>query len=260
MAIKPKRSRRMLHSLMRLGNSAASVDVEAIPVFLPHLPEAFCGARVAVVADVHLPDAVLSVSRLIRCVALQRPDAVFLPGDLTNSYTAFDAAGLRRLASGLAGLAPCFAIPGNHELRLGREAEYEAVLTACGVICLNDSSAVWHHRGDTLRLFGMGHRRPRPLPNDGKPVIALAHKPDYFSYYRRARWDLVVCGHAHGGQVRLGGRGLYSPGQGLFPEYTDGLYREDGTTMVVSRGLGNSSVPWRVHNQAHLPVLLLFPE
>ena len=87
----------------------------------------------------------------------------------------------------------------------------------------------------------------------------LAHKPQYMDYYVCARWNLVVAGHAHGGQVRVAGRGVYSPGQGLLPAYTGGVYRQGDTTMVVSRGLGNSSIPVRVHNAAHLPLLLLLP-
>lgn len=260
----PKRTRRLLHdSLMAFKNPFATIDAEAIPVRLPGLPPAFIGARIAVVADVHLPDCAVSVPRLVRAVALQRPDAIFLAGDLTNSYARFDEEGLRALSRGLCAVAPCFAIPGNHELRLEREECFAAVLRAAGAVYLSDESTVWRHGGDWVPLYGMGHRCPHPLPpakdSVRRPVIALAHKPEYFSYYQRARFDLVVCGHAHGGQMRIAGRGLYAPGQGLLPAYTGGVYREGGTTMVVSRGLGDSSVPLRLHNRAHLPLLLLFP-
>ena len=95
------------------------------------------------------------------------------------------------------------------------------------------------------------------LAVSGQPAIALAHKPEHLPYYRRARWDIVVCGHAHGGQVRMGQRALYAPGQGFLPRFTGGVYTSGDTRMAVSRGLGNSSLPWRMGNHPHLPILLV---
>lgn len=256
----PSRAKRLLHSLMALDVPALQVEAQAYPVVCRQLPHAFHLARIAVVSDVHMPDALVSPRRLARCVAMQRPDAIFLTGDLTNSYTYFDESGLRLLAQELAAIAPCFAIPGNHELRLDRDKRYGEILTACGVQYMCDSYADWEKDGQTLRLFGMGWRRPAPLQVEGQPSIVLAHRPDHFAYYQKARWELVVCGHAHGGQVRLGDLSLYAPGQGFFPAYTDGAYVADGTTMIVSRGLGNSSIPWRIGNGAHLPVILLIAD
>ncbi len=256
----PSRAKRLLHTLMALDMPATRITAEAFPVICRQLPPAFHMTRIVVVSDVHMPDALVSPQRLAHGVALQKPDAIFLTGDLTNSYTTFDERGLRQLARRLASIAPCFAIPGNHELRLEREARYGDILTSCGIHYMCDSYADWIKDGQTLRLFGMGRRRPAPLKVPGQPSIALAHKPNYFDYYRRARWELVVCGHAHGGQVRVKGRSLYAPGQGFFPHYTAGRYTADGTTMIVSRGLGNSSIPWRMGNGAHLPVILLIAD
>jgi predicted MPP superfamily phosphohydrolase len=64
--------------------------------------------------------------------------------------------------------------------------------------------------------------------------------------------DLILSGHAHGGQIRIAGHGLFAPGQGFFPKYTEGMYEKDGTVMVVSRGLGNSSFPFRIFNRPEL--------
>ena len=248
--------RRMIPKIPPLP-TALFLDVEPMVVPLSGLPAAFDGARVAVVADTHFPDCTVEAEALVRCVALQRPDAVFLPGDLTNFYAPLDEDRLRRLAQGLAAIAPCFAVPGNHERRGGRLPQYREILTDCGVRYMEDSFATWEKDGQSLRLFGMNTVRPHPLQEKDQPAIVLAHKPQYFSYYVQAGWDLVVCGHAHGGQIRLGGKGIYSPGQGLFPDYTGGIYREKNTTMVVSRGIGNSSVPVRLGNKPHLPLLIL---
>jgi len=255
--VEPKRTKKLLHHLLALDRQDHTVQVEPIVLPCPGLPSAFHLARVAVVSDVHLPDTLVMPAALVRCVALQKPDAIFLLGDLTNSYTTFAGGHLRRLVQALTAIAPCFAIPGNHELRLGREPLYRQILTDSGAHYLCDSYADWHKDGQTLRLFGMGQKRPAPLQVADQPAMALAHKPNYFSYFQKARWDVVICGHAHGGQVRLGSRSLYAPGQGFLPTYTGGVYTAGGTTMVVSRGLGNSSIPCRIANQPHMPVLLL---
>ena len=254
---KPNFAKRLLHSTLALDCKHQRIQVDPVPLTCPGLPKAFHLARIAVVADVHLPDQVVDIPRLLTTLRLQKPDAIFLPGDLTNSYTAFDAVGLRRLAQALVAIAPCFAVPGNHEQRLGREERYRRILTACGVHYMSDSYADWHKDGATLRLYGMGEQQPSPLSVTGQPAIVLAHRPEYMPDYRRAGWDIVVCGHAHGGHVRVGGGALFSPDQGFLPTYTHGVYQEGGTRMIVSRGLGNSSIPWRINNPPHLPILIL---
>ena len=257
MTEKPSIAKRLLHATLALDPKFQKIDVEAIPLPCPGLPRAFHLARVAVVADVHLPDEIVSIPRLVRTLKMQKPDAIFLPGDLTNSYTRFDAAGLRQLAQELTKIAPCFAVPGNHEQRLEREAPYRRILEQCGVHYMSDSYADWHKDGATLRLYGMGEQPPAPLAVAGQPSIVLAHRPEYMRDYCRAGWDIVICGHAHGGHVRLGKQSLFSPDQGFLPAYTHGIYKKDGTRMVVSRGLGNSSIPWRINNPPHLPLLIL---
>lgn len=254
---KPSLSKRLLHTSLALDFKNQRIDVEPVPLTCIGLPKAFHLARIAVVADLHLPDQVVDIPRLLRCLQMQKPDAIFLPGDLTNSYTHFDEKGLWHFARALVKIAPCFAVPGNHEQRLDREPRYRRILEQCGVHYMSDSYADWHKDGETLRLYGMGDKKPMPLNVMGQPAIVLAHRPEYLPYYRRAGWDIVICGHAHGGHVRMGGHSLFSPDQGFLPTYTAGVYEEGGTRMIVSRGLGNSSIPWRVNNPPHLPMLIL---
>lgn len=80
--------------------------------------------------------------------------------------------------------------------------------------------------------------------------ILLSHRPEKFQEYVDAGVNLVFSGHAHGGQFRLPFvGGLVAPNQGLFPEYDAGLFSEDGTNMMVSRGIGNSIIPIRFNNR-----------
>lgn len=257
MSQKPSPFKRILHNLLALDGKGHTIQVEPVPLTCPGLPPQFHLARIAVVADLHLPDGLTSIGRLARTIALQRPDAIFIAGDMTNSYADFDAEGLRQLAASLSAIAPCFAVPGNHEWRLDREPLYRQILTENGVQYLCDSYADWHKDGGILRLYGMGRKTPAPLEVEGQPSFVIAHRPEHMPLYVAAGWNLVICGHAHGGHARLGRAALYAPYQGFLPKYTHGVYTEGNTRMVVSRGLGNSSLPWRVNNPPHLPILVL---
>ena len=89
-------------------------------------------------------------------------------------------------------------------------------------------------------------------------TILLSHRPEYFETYVEAGLDLVLSGHAHGGQFRLPfAGGLAAPNQGLFPEYDSGLYTEGSTNMVVSRGIGNSVIPVRFNNRPEVIIVEL---
>ena len=88
--------------------------------------------------------------------------------------------------------------------------------------------------------------------------ILLCHRPEIFDIYVKENIDLIFSGHAHGGQIRIPFIGaLMAPDQGLFPKYTSGMYEEKGSTMVVSRGLGNSIMPIRTFNRPEIIVLTL---
>ncbi len=89
-------------------------------------------------------------------------------------------------------------------------------------------------------------------------TVLLSHRPELFDTYVEGGVDLVLTGHAHGGQFRLPViGGVVAPGQGLFPKYDAGLYTEGSANMVVSRGLGNSVIPFRVNNRPEIVVLEL---
>ncbi len=87
------------------------------------------------------------------------------------------------------------------------------------------------------------------IDDESRYTILLSHRPELFETYLDSGIDLVFSGHAHGGQFRLPFiGGLVAPNQGLFPKYDSGLYTDGGTSMVVSRGIGNSIIPFRFHN------------
>jgi len=89
----------------------------------------------------------------------------------------------------------------------------------------------------------------------------LAHEPQYLEHYAQANVDLVLSGHAHGGQFRIPFvGGVVAPDQGIFPEYTSGSHTSGETTMIISRGLGNSIIPVRIFNRPEIVVVDLKSE
>ena len=86
--------------------------------------------------------------------------------------------------------------------------------------------------------------------------ILLSHRPEHFNDYVESGYDLVLTGHAHGGQLRLPVLGgVIAPHQGILPAYDAGAYTSGSTTMIVSRGLGNSLFPFRMFNNPELVVI-----
>lgn len=232
----------------------------------PKVRGALEGFRITQISDLHNRVFGRENCRLLALVEAQLPDLLVITGDLMDSYhpdldTALDTA--RRLAR----IAPCYFVTGNHEHRMSREKQtaFYRALEAAGVRVLRNE-AVTLGLGEGFRLVGVDCNLARTdLLHDlmaGRPQeelnILLSHKPHYAKYYERAHADLVLTGHAHGGQWRLPGvGGLYAPGQGPLPKYTAGMYRLGQTVMCVSRGLGNSSFPLRVENKPELVTVIL---
>ena len=94
--------------------------------------------------------------------------------------------------------------------------------------------------------------------------LLIAHFPEQIDEYLKGNFDIVLSGHAHGGQWRIPGLidGVYAPGQGLFPKYTSGVYMHGDTAHIVSRGLWKPStliaVP-RVFNRPELVIIDIKP-
>ena len=90
----------------------------------------------------------------------------------------------------------------------------------------------------------MNEKLPELLQGSAPFTILLSHRPELFDAYVQHGLGLALTGHAHGGQVRLPWLGgLYLPGEGFFPELDAGMFAQNGTTMIISRGIGNSVIP-----------------
>ena len=239
------------------------------------IPEAFDAYKIVQISDLHDAQIGENNEKLIAMTAETEPDCIVLTGDFVDS-SRFHPERSLSVAEALVKIAPVYYVSGNHEAILP-DAEYQALtdgLRALGVCVLEDESAELTRGGQSIRLIGLTDIGFHPgtleekkdalrtalsalLPED-EFSVTLAHRPELMDVYTECGAPLVLSGHAHGGQIRLPGiGGLIAPGQGLFPKYTDGKYEENGTTLVVSRGIGNSVLPLRVNDRPQIVVVQL---
>ena len=251
-----------------IGWSAAdqrSIDVSRFTV--SGAPEAFSGFKIAQISDLHNAEFGADNQKLIEILEREAPDAIVLTGDLVDGWrTNVDSAA--SFARRCAEIADCYFVTGNHEAKIGDDyAALETALSDAGVTVLRNASVRIRNGVESIRLIGVDDpsfggeanldATLEALSSDDFTIL-LAHRPEKIDEYAKWGIDLVLSGHAHGGQIRIPGiGGVYAPGQGFFPKYTSGEYAVGGTTMIVSRGLGNSVLPLRVNDRPEVVIVTL---
>lgn len=233
------------------------------------VPESFDGFRITQVSDLH--DAVFGENQehLVEKVRKTNPNVIFITGDVIDSNRYHLEQSLDAVRQ-LVDIAEVYYVIGNHEVAINKVDEIYEAMREIGVhIMPNTSVTLKHDSGESISLIGiedpLNGFETQEMLNEAmvnvdkeKLMVLLAHRPEKFNTYVANGIDLVFSGHAHGGQIRFPGLGgLVAPGQGLFPKYTAGTYEDGNTTMNVSRGLGNSSVPYRIFNLPELVVVEL---
>ena len=224
------------------------------------------GYRIVQISDLHNAKFGKNNQKLVDRIRECEPDMIVLTGDLVDSnYTNVDRA--VQFVDEIVKICPVYYVTGNHEYWL-EKSEYDELmdgLIGAGGVILDDQ-VVEISRGDAkFRLVGLDdksladgtlgtllnntHNVVHEDSDEREFTVVLAHEPQYFARYAGTGVDLVLSGHAHGGQFRLPFvGGIVAPDQGFLPEYTAGEYYMNGTEMIVSRGLGNSVIPVRLFN------------
>lgn len=241
------------------------------------LPESFSGYRIAQVSDLHNREMGENNEILLQMLEDADPDMIALTGDLVDSRNTDFETALAFVEKAME-IAPCYYVPGNHESRIAAYPLLEEELKELGVIVLKEA-VLLERGGETIRLLGVddptfqeGYQPEmdkqimesalQKYDNDSDTfTVLLSHRPELFSVYAEHKMDLVLSGHAHGGQFRLpliGG--VFVPNQGFFPEYDAGLFTSGDTHMIVSRGIGDSIIPIRINNRPELVVVDLIRE
>ena len=256
------------------GNTALTVS--NIKISSSRIPIAFSGFRIAQVSDLHNAEFGKDNRKLLELLSESKPDIIAITGDLVDAgHTDIGVA--LDFAKEAVKIAPVYYVTGNHEASLSQYDELKIELKTIGVIVLEDEAVQLKHDTEEITLIGLSDPdftikgdvfREAPamvrtklssLVNDESSyTILLSHRPELFESYARCSIDLVLSGHAHGGQFRLPFiGGLIAPNQGLLPQYDAGLYTSGSTNMIVSRGLGNSIIPIRFNNRPEVVVIEL---
>ena len=255
------------------GNTA--LELNTYTVTSARLPESFDGYRIAHVSDLHNAEIGEDNEKLLTMLREADPDMIAITGDLIDSRNTNVEIALQ-FAQEAMKIAPCYYVSGNHEARVNEYEELKTGLISVGVIILEDTQTEISIAGHTITLIGVNdpsfqtdylfgdsetviNSKLTELHTDGEVfTILLSHRPELFDTYADHDVDLVLSGHAHGGQFRLPFiGGVVAPNQGLFPEYDAGIYTDGNTNMLVSRGVGNSILPFRINNRPEVILIEL---
>ena len=269
------------------GNTA--LELNSYTITSSRLPQSFEGYRIAHISDLHNTEMGKGNEKLLAMLRDAAPDMIAITGDLIDSRNTDIEVALQFVREAVK-IAPCYYVPGNHEARLSK-SNYEKLengLLGAGVIVLHDSEMILEKNGESISIIGiddpncysasigitdindepdtkigstMDPDRIATLSTVDSFTVLLSHRPECFEQYAEADVDLVLSGHAHGGQFRLPFiGGLVAPNQGLFPKYDAGLYTDENTNMIVSRGIGNSIISFRINNRPEVMLIELQAE
>ena len=255
------------------GNTA--LELNTYTVTSSRLPKNFDGYRIAHVSDLHNAEMGESNEKLLSMLREADPDMIAITGDLIDSRNTDVEIALQFVQEAMK-IAPCYYVSGNHEARVNEYEEMKTGLISAGVIILEDAQTEISIEGETITLIGINDpsfqtdylfgnaetvmsSKLSELHTDGDGfTILLSHRPELFDTYADHDVELVLSGHAHGGQFRLPFiGGVVAPNQGLFPEYDAGVYTDGNTNMLVSRGVGNSILPFRINNRPEVILIEL---
>ena len=255
------------------GNTA--LEVNEYEMISNRIPEAFSGFRIAQISDLHNAQFGERNEGLLSLLAQADPDIIVITGDLIDSrHTDIEIA--LEFCESAVEIAPVYYVTGNHEARVAEFENLKNGLEENGIVILENEKVRLSLDEEYITLMGIqdpsfttdylfGEAESvaaatlSELQNESdRYTVLLSHRPELFDVYVDSQIDLVFSGHAHGGQFRvpfIGG--LVAPNQGFFPEYDAGLFSKENTTMVVSRGVGNSIISLRFNNRPEIVVVEL---
>jgi uncharacterized protein len=252
-----------------------NIQVERFEYISPKVPQEYNGFTIVQISDLHNKKFGAKQEILLDKINFLEPDAIFVTGDLIDRRH-YDLDAAMVFIKGAVKIAPVYYVSGNHEAWSGHYMNIKKKLTEAGVIILDDRKVALTKAGYSISLYGLSDpdfstktyregtnttkvkKLLKAWQKDQHFKILLSHRPELISMYAYTNMDLVFSGHAHGGQLRLPIIGpIVAPDQKIFPKYTDGKYVKKQTTMFVSRGLGNSLIPFRFLNRPEILVVTL---
>ena len=247
-----------------IKDSREDLEISRYEVNSKKLPESFDGFKIVQLSDLHGAEFGEDGMELVDKVGSLEPDMIALTGDFVTDEG--DLAAVEKLAARLVKLCPVYFISGNHEFGSGLAVKVRNILERAGVKYLSNEYLTINRGDDEILLGGVEDPlayadmlSPDELAqkmNDAAPdafKILLGHRNYWMTEYPELPVDLIFCGHAHGGLIRIpGGGGLVGTDRRPFPDFDAGQFNNGRYTLIVSRGLGNSVPIPRVFNRPEI--------
>lgn len=247
-----------------IKDSREDLEISRYEVNSKKLPESFDGFKIVQLSDLHGAEFGEDGMELVEKVKELEPDIIALTGDFVTDEG--DLAAVEKLAARLVKLCPVYFVSGNHEFGSGLAIKVRNILERAGVKYLSNEYLTISRGEDGILLGGVEDPlayadmlSPDELAqkmNDAAPdafKILLGHRNYWMTEYPELPVDLIFCGHAHGGLIRIPGvGGLIGTDRRLFPDFDAGEYNNGRYTLIVSRGLGNSVPIPRVFNRPEI--------
>lgn len=234
-----------------------------------NLPKSFDGYKIAHISDFHNTRSNKLKNSILSSLEKEKPDILVITGDLIDSYHT-DINISKEFIENIKDI-PIYFVAGNHESRIEEYKEFKETLKELGVTVLENEMISLTKAGHYINLIGLqdptfetgennmdeittivdNYLKKFAVPNNFD--ILLLHRPELLDVYAQNDIDVVFSGHAHGGQFIIPFIGpIVAPNQGLFPKLTSGVHTKDNTHLVISRGIGNSRIPYRINNNPEL--------
>lgn len=281
-ASKKKKNRRKLPLLLFLIFSIyiifglyKGLKVTHYTISSPNLPKAFDGYKICHISDLHCSYFGEHHEKLIEKIQDFEPDIIVLTGDIID-YKNRDFDCVEELLKGIVNIAPCYCVFGNHEY-----VDYEVLSTMhslmqqYGITEFENEGTTITKDGENINLFGLKYtgsysedlsieeilKLKLPKADEDTFSILLNHTGNQFDPISEYGYELVLSGHTHGGIIRLPFvGGILSNDRSFFPKYDGGLFEKNGSTMILSRGLGESNPIPRFYNRRELVFITLKTE
>ena len=261
------------------------LELSTYSVSSTKLPAAFKGYKIVFLSDLHINESSLYDSVVEKCRGL-KPDIIIISGDIVESSTSeldYYENSVATFAKKISTVAPVYWVTGNYEASLSPTnfATLVTKLNSCGFHYLNNSTVSIKRDGQKINLCGINDplfgienifKYPvddvttiksylsQALPQNYKEnyTILVSHRTEYCNLLSDSNVELILTGHAHGGQIRLPLVGaLFAPGQGISPKYTSGQFAINSSQLIINRGIGASRFKQRLFNQPEI-ILIQF--
>ena len=234
------------------------------------IDKVFNGFKIAQVSDFHNVSIKRLHKKIINTLKMEKPDIIVITGDIVDGKAKNHTLSF---VKEIKDITDIYYVSGNHEKKMRLYNKLKEDLINNNIKVLDNETVKISKSNSSINLLGIIDPSFASKSNDSSKVIdgllkkirydkseyniLLSHRPEAFDVYCDNEIDLVFTGHAHGGQMRVFNHGLFAPNQGILPKYTSGIIKDNKTSMVVSRGIGNSKFPFRINNRPELIIVTL---